>query len=85
MTKEEIREAVLEILSDIEPDEDLTGLKDDVSFRDQMDLDSMSFLDIVMELRRRYKVEIPEEEYTALNSMNSTVEYLAPKMADIVK
>ena len=83
MTKQEIREAVLEILSDIAPDEDLSGLKDDVSFREQMELDSMDFLDIVMELRRRYKVNIPEEEYTALGSMSSTVEYLAPKMAEL--
>lgn len=83
MTKEEIREAVLEILEDIAPDEDLSGLKDDVSFREQLELDSMDFLDIVMELRRRYRVNIPEEEYTALASMNSTVEYLAPKMADM--
>ncbi len=83
MTKQEIREAVLEILSDIAPDEDISELKDEVSFREQMELDSMDFRDIVMELRRRYKVNIPEEEYTALNSMASTVEYLAPKMADL--
>lgn len=83
MTKQEIREAVLEILADIAPDEDISELKDEVSFREQMELDSMDFLDIVMELRRRYKVAIPEEEYTALNSMASTVEYLAPKMADL--
>ncbi|MBQ6108665.1 MAG: acyl carrier protein, partial [Thermoguttaceae bacterium] len=80
---QEIREAVLDILSDIAPDEDLSELKDDVSFREQMELDSMDFLDIVMELRRRYKVNIPEEEYTALGSMSSTVEYLAPKMAEL--
>lgn len=83
MTKEEIRNAVLEILSDVAPDEDLSDLKDELSFREQMELDSMDFLDIVMELRRRYKVNIPEEEYPALKSMDSTVEYLAPKMADL--
>ncbi|MDO5113437.1 MAG: acyl carrier protein [Planctomycetia bacterium] len=85
MTKQEIREAVLEILKDIAPDEDLSNLNDGVSFREQMELDSMDFLDIVMELRRRYHVDIPEEEYTALASMTSTVEYLAPKMENIEK
>lgn len=83
MTKQEIREAVLSILADIAPDEDLSSLKDEVSFREQLELDSMDFLDIVMELRRRFKVNIPEEEYTALGSMASTVEYLTPKMADL--
>ena len=53
MTTAEIREAVLDILSNIAPDEDLSNLKDDVSFREQLELDSMDFLDIVMELRKR--------------------------------
>ncbi len=83
MTPAEIREAVLQILEDITPDEDLTQLKDDVPFREQLELDSMDFLDIVMELRKRYRIQIPENEYTNLVTMNSTVEYLTPKMADL--
>jgi acyl carrier protein len=50
-----------------------------------MELDSMDFLDIVMELRKRYRVQIPEEEYTELASMASTVRYLEPRMKDIQK
>ena len=60
MTPAEIREAVLQILEDITPDEDLTQLKDDVPFREQLELDSMDFLDIVMELRKRYRIQIPK-------------------------
>jgi len=85
MTGDDIRIAVLEILGDIAPDEDLGELKDDVSFRDQLDMDSMDFLDIVMELRKRYRVQIPEEEYQQLASMTSTVAYLVPLMKDIEK
>ena len=83
MTAAEIREAILEILADIAPDEDLSDLKEDVPFRDQLELDSMDFLDIVMELRKRYRIQIPEEEYTELASMASTVQYLEPRMKDI--
>lgn len=85
MDKTEIRDEILDILADIAPDEDLTDLKDDVSFRDQMELDSMDFLDIVMELRKRHRVQIPEDDYVNLASMNSTVEFLEPLMKDIVK
>jgi acyl carrier protein len=77
------RDAIINILADIAPDEDLTDLKDEISFRDQMELDSMDFLDIVMELRKRYRVQVPEEDYTELNSMQSTVNYLTPKMAAV--
>lgn len=85
MDKNEIREEIIDILADIAPDEDLSDLKDEVSFREQMELDSMDFLDIVMELRKRHRVQIPEDDYVNLASMNSTVEYLEPMMKDIVK
>jgi acyl carrier protein len=83
MTGAEIRDAVADILSDIAPDEDLSQLKEDVAFRDQLELDSMDFLDIVMELRKRYRVQIPEEDYGQLASMASTVAYLEPRMKDL--
>ena len=83
MTDEKIRGAIIDILSDIAPDDDLSDLKDDVAFREQLELDSMDFLDIVMELRKRYRVEVPEEDYTQLASMQSTVAYLLPKMQDV--
>lgn len=83
MTADDIREAILEILSDIAPDEDLSQLKPDIPLRDQLDLDSMDFLDIVMELRKRYRIQIPEEDYPKLASMASTIEYLEPRMRQV--
>lgn len=83
MTPDRIREVILEILENIVPDEDLSGLKDDVPFREQMELDSMDFLDIVMELRKQYRVQIPEEDYPNLATMSGTVQYLTPLMKDI--
>ena len=41
----------------------------------------MDFLDIVMELRKRYKVEVPKEDYSKLESLDSCAEYLGPKFA----
>ena len=83
MTKADIRVAILDILSGIAPDDDLSTLKDDVPFREQLELDSMDFLDIVMELRKRYRIQIPEDDYLELRSMDSTVTYLEPLMKDV--
>ncbi|MDP7276154.1 MAG: acyl carrier protein, partial [Planctomycetaceae bacterium] len=66
MVTDEIRKVILSILVRIQPDEDLSGLVDDVPFRDQLELDSMDFLDIVMELRKQYRVQIPEDDYEHL-------------------
>lgn len=85
MTRPEIREVILEILERIAPDEDLSSLDDSVPFREQMELDSMDFLDIVMELRKQYRVQIPESEYEHLVTMDSTVNYLEPKLAAVEK
>ena len=85
MKRDEIREDILDILRVIAPDEDLSDLKDDVAFRDQIDLDSMDFLDIVMELRKRHRIQIPEDDYVELASMASTVRYLEPMMRDLEK
>lgn len=85
MTRPEIREVIIGILERIAPDEDLSNLDDSVPFREQMELDSMDFLDIVMELRKQYRVQIPEAEYEHLITMDSTVNYLEPKLADVAK
>ena len=85
MSPAEIRVEIIDILSDIAPDENLDDIVDETNFRDQLELDSMDFLDIVMELRKRHRVQIPEEDYGNLASMHSTVTYLEPKMRDIVR
>ena len=83
MTPAEIRDEVLDILENIAPDEDLDNIKDEVAFREQLELDSMDFLDIVMELRKRHRIQIPEEDYTQLASMESTVNFLTPLMKKV--
>jgi acyl carrier protein len=81
MTAANVRQIVLDIISDIAPDEDVTVIDDNKSLREQLDLDSMDFLDIVMELRKRHKVEVPQEDYPKLATLDSCVAYLSPKFA----
>jgi acyl carrier protein len=83
MTKEQIRATVLEIISQIIPEEDLSALKGDIPIREQVELDSMDFLDIVMELRKRYRIEVPESEYTELATLDGSVAYLEPLMKNL--
>ncbi|MCW5208511.1 acyl carrier protein, partial [Desulfobulbus sp. US2] len=80
MTRDEIKDIILEIIEDIDEDADFDDLDADQPLRDQLDLDSMDFLDIVMELRKRYKLQIPEEDYPELATLTSCVNYLEPKL-----
>ena len=82
MTRDEIKDMILEIIEDIDEDAEFDDLDADQPLRDQLDLDSMDFLDIVMELRKRYKLQIPEEEYPELATLTSCVNYLEPKLKE---
>ena len=81
MTREQVKRIILDIIAMVAPDEDLTHVDGNERLRDQLDMDSMDFLDIVMELRKRYKIEVPKEEYPLLATLNGCVEYLLPKMS----
>jgi acyl carrier protein len=82
MTKDQIRASLLEIIAQIIPDEDLGNLKGDIPIREQVELDSMDFLDIIMELRKRYNIEVPEDDYVQLATLDGSVAYLEPRMRD---
>ncbi|MCK5883857.1 MAG: acyl carrier protein [Bacteriovoracaceae bacterium] len=79
LPNEKVREHVLDIIADIALDEDLDGIKDEETLREQLDLDSMDFLDIVMELKKRHQIEVPQDDYPRLATLQSCVEYLGPK------
>ena len=78
MSREEIFKALIDIVSDVNPDEDWTQLKPDDPLRGK--LESMDFLDVIMELRKRYGVEVPEADYGKLGTLNACVDYLFPKL-----
>ena len=79
MTEDQVKQIVIDIINEIAPDEDTSGLKGEISLRDQMDLDSMDFIDIVMELRKQHGIEVPEADYPELASLDSCATYLTPK------
>jgi acyl carrier protein len=82
MTKDEVKQIVLNIIEEIAPDEDLENVDPSVRLRDQLDLDSMDFLDIVMELRKQHGIEVPEAEYPELATLDSCAAYLQPKFEE---
>ena len=79
MTEDQVKQIVIDIIKEIAPDEDTSDLKSAINLREQMDLDSMDFLDIVMELRKQHGIEVPEADYPELASLDSCANYLTPK------
>jgi len=73
----DIKNKVLRILGRIAPEADLTKIKPDVEFRDQLDIDSMDLLNFVIALHKEFNVEIPEVDYPKLSTLDKCATYLA--------
>ena len=76
MTPDDIRAAVLRALGRVAPEADLDNLKPDIGFREQLDIDSMDFLNFVIALHKELHIEIPERDYPKLSTLQSCTEYL---------
>lgn len=70
-------------ISEVAPGTDVSGLEDTGLLRDQLNLDSMDFLDLVMDLRKHYQIEIPPKDFLQIKSMNDFIDYLRPKFSQL--
>lgn len=80
MTSAEIRRTVLEAMALIAPEGDYDRLKPDMPIRDQIDIDSYDFLNVIVLLHERLGVDIPEADYRCLSTLDSTVAYLGGRL-----
>ena len=85
MNKEEIRESIRELITEIAEDMDIdeSTITDDAKFIDDMGLDSMALLEVLATMEKKFGVSIPESEFpnvTSINKCADTVEkYLVKK------
>lgn len=81
MSKQEIRDTIVSCLCEVAPEIDPASVKDDVSFRDQFDVDSMDLLNFVIAMHERLHVDIPETEYARLGTVDLLVEFISARVA----
>jgi acyl carrier protein len=81
MNEHEVREKVLGILSTLAPEVDVHILREDVRIRDQIDVDSMDFLNFLIEVDAELGVDIPEADYPRLTTLKSIYDYLQERLA----
>lgn len=79
MTEAEIRQQVLLALANIAPEADLSKLDPRGRIRDQLDIDSMDFLNFVIAVHESLGVDIPERDYGQLATLDGCVSYLAKR------
>jgi acyl carrier protein len=77
MTEDEIRVRVIKTLSGIVPGLEPGNLKPALSLREQIDVDSMDFLNFLIALHEEFGVDVPESDAAKLATVDACVEYLA--------
>ena len=80
MSPREIRDVVIQALRSVAPESDPASLSDTARLRDELDLDSMDFLNFVVAVHTALHVDIPEADYTKVQTLGGAVSYLASKV-----
>jgi acyl carrier protein len=80
MSREEIADLVRGALTSVAPESENQPIEPEADFRDQMDLDSMDFLNFVIALHEATGVDIPEKDYPQLANLNGCIDYLAARL-----
>ncbi|SSC70748.1 unnamed protein product [Ciceribacter sp. T2.26MG-112.2] len=80
MTKQELEAVLAEALRRIAPDVDVAEIDGDGDLRQEFDIDSIDFLNLITALAKRFSLPIPEEDYPRLRSFAAIVDYLGEKV-----
>ncbi|CAG0123656.1 acyl carrier protein [Rhodocyclaceae bacterium] len=80
MKEEELRAVVIATLKTIAPEVEEGDLRPDRPLRNQVDLDSMDWLNFLIGLHEKLKVEIPEADYARLVTLGDVLDYLRLKL-----
>lgn len=81
MNEPEIRATVLDALASIAPEAASAPLDAKRSLREQLDIDSVDFLNLLTTLHKRLGVDIPEADYAQLQTLDDMVAYIGRKLA----
>lgn len=76
MNEAETKSLVLDVLSGIAPEADFAGLRGNALLREELDLDSMDFLNFIAALHERTRIDIPEADYPKLFTLDGAIAYL---------
>ena len=75
-TEEQLRGIVIRALTEVAPEIDPVAIDHDTDLAEQLDIDSMDFLNIVVAIHERTGIEIPERDYPKLSTLGDAVTYL---------
>lgn len=72
-----IQQTIVEALTAVAPDIDPADVRPGVDLRQELDIDSMDYLNFIIRLHERFAIDIPEADYPQLATLEGCVKYVA--------
>lgn len=72
----ELRQRILACIASVAPEVPLDQLVGDVDLRDELDLDSMDFLNVLIAVKQETGVEVPERDVPLVRTLDGLVGYV---------
>jgi acyl carrier protein len=76
VNEQELRDIVIGALTEVAPDIDPAGIDPEANLAEQLDVDSIDFLNVVVAVHEQTGIEIPERDYPKLATLDDAVAYL---------
>jgi acyl carrier protein len=76
MNEQEVRAGVMAAIKAVAPEVEEAELAADRLLRDQVDLDSMDWLNVIVGFHERFGIDIPEADYARLTTLNAITSYV---------
>lgn len=80
MNTDRARDVMIEAVGQVAPDVEPEKFDPTLSIRDQADLDSVDFLELVAQLAEVLHADIPQADYDQLETIDLAVAYLGPRL-----
>lgn len=81
MDRDDARAVIAEVLGAIAPEVDLGDIDPGGPLQEEVDLDSMDFLELVGAVHDRTGVDVPERDYDQVATLEGFVDYLCTRSA----
>jgi len=76
MNEQELHDIVIRALTEVAPEIDPVGIDPGTDLAEQLDIDSMDFLNVIVAVHAQTGIEIPERDYPKLSTLDDAVAYL---------
>lgn len=80
MTKDEIKQTIVQAIYDIAPEHEGEEIPEKENLQESLEIDSYDFLNLLTELAEKLGVEVPEDDYGKVDTLEHMVDYFAERI-----